>query len=140
MEQVCLTCWTLGRECYPSVHHYQLKTNGHSAQLQSSSYTWTPVTFFCFLTLVNFKMSRYIPFSVPPGDSPCLIVVLSINNNLYMSCRMEDNKVVLFLEVNINSHDTIPFYFFLEVLNRQILLASRLTLSYNFYLKIIMGI
>uniref|UniRef100_A0A3Q2VCU9 Interleukin-1 beta n=2 Tax=Haplochromini TaxID=319058 RepID=A0A3Q2VCU9_HAPBU len=50
-------------------------------------------------------MSRYIPFSVPPGDSPGLIVVLSINNNLYMSCRMEDNKVVLFLEVNINSHD-----------------------------------
>uniref|UniRef100_A0A3Q4N715 Interleukin-1 n=1 Tax=Neolamprologus brichardi TaxID=32507 RepID=A0A3Q4N715_NEOBR len=53
---------------------------------------------------VNFKMSRYIPFSVPLGDSPCLIVVLSINNNLYMSCRMEDNKVVLFLE---QYHDDI---------------------------------
>lgn len=58
-------------------------------------------------------MSRYIP-SVPPGDSPGLIVVLSIDNNLYMSCRMEDDKVVLFLEVNINSHDAIPFYLFLE--------------------------
>ncbi|XP_024659141.2 interleukin-1 beta isoform X1 [Maylandia zebra] len=53
---------------------------------------------------VNFKMSQYIPFSVPPGDSPGLIVVLSINNNLYMSCRMEDNKVVLFLE---QYHDDI---------------------------------
>lgn len=79
-------------------------------QLHTSSCSY----FFCFLTLVNFKMSQYIPFSVPPGDSPGLIVVLSINNNLYMSCRMEDNKVVLFLEVNINSHDAIPFYFFLE--------------------------